>query len=62
MGDKRCGKTNLINKMLDISIDPNAIKETVALEYRFCQKKLDDQKIRVNFYELGGGKNLSNML
>lgn len=62
MGDKKCGKTNLINKLLDIQIQNDVIKETVALEYRFGSKKLDEQKIRVNCYELGGGKILSNML
>ena len=62
MGDKKCGKTSLINKLLDIQIQNDVIKETVALEYRFGSKKLDEQKIRVNCYELGGGKILSNML
>jgi len=34
----------------------------VALAYNFGTKKKDDLKIRVNCYELGGGRILSNML
>lgn len=62
MGDKKTGKTSLINKLFEIQTAGDVIKETVALEYRNGSRKLDDQKIKVNCYELGGGRILSNIL
>lgn len=59
VGDKGSGKTNLITKLLDLKMD---IKSTVALDFMFGNKKRDDDKVRVNTYELGGGRVLSNML
>ena len=39
-----------------------SIKETVALDFKYGNKKRDEKKIKVNTYELGGGRVLSNML
>jgi hypothetical protein len=49
----------LVTKLLDLKMD---IKSTVALDFMFGNKKRDEEKVRVNTYELGGGRVLSNML
>jgi len=53
VGDKKSGKTSLILKYLNIA--SSDIKETVALDFRFATKKLDELTVRVSAYELGGG-------
>lgn len=60
VGDKKCGKTNLIMKLLEIQA--NDIKETIALDFKYADKQKEDKKIRVNTYEIGGGRQLSNLL
>ena len=37
-------------------------KETVALDMKYGTKKLDDKKVRLTSYELGGGRTLSPLL
>ena len=39
-----------------------APKETIALDFQYANKTHEDMKIRVNTYELGGGRVLSNLL
>lgn len=63
VGDKQCGKTSLIFKMLDIQLaGGEQVKETIALDYRYANKTYEDWKVRVNTYELGGGRTLSSLL
>ena len=63
VGDKRSGKTNLILKYLNIQMaGHDSIKETMALEFKYATKKLDELTVRVSAYELGGGQILSNLL
>jgi hypothetical protein len=38
------------------------IKETTALDLKFGNKKREEQKARIQSYELGGGRVLSNLL
>ena len=38
------------------------IKETIALDFKFGVKTFEDWKQKVNTYELGGGRVLSNLL
>jgi hypothetical protein len=39
-----------------------SIKETVALDFKYGSKKIDDKKVRLHSYELGGGRIQANML
>jgi hypothetical protein len=36
--------------------------ETTALDFKFGTKLRDDKKVKLNVYELGGGRVLSNLL
>ena len=48
VGDKKSGKSNLILKFLDIQMSSSeAIKETVALDFKYGVKKMDDKKTRI---------------
>ena len=38
------------------------VKETTALDFRFGNKKREEQKARIQSYELGGGRVLASML
>lgn len=50
-------------KFLDIQMSSSEdIKETAALDFKFGTKKRDEQKARIQSYELGGGRVLANML
>jgi len=63
VGDKQVGKSSLINKVLDIQLSQNsAPKETIGLDYKFAAKSHEEWKTKVNTYELGGGRILSNLL
>lgn len=61
VGDKKVGKTSLVNKLLDIDAGAQ-IKETVALDYKHASKNYEDWKVRINTYELGGGRTLADLL
>ena len=50
----------MIVKLLDLK--PDNIKPTVALDFMFGNKKREEEKVRLNTYELGGGRVLVNML
>ena len=63
VGDKQCGKSSLIHKLLDIQLNSSeSIKETVALDFKYANKTHEDWKTRVHSYELGGGRVLANLL
>ena len=38
------------------------MKETTALDFRYGIKVKDEKKQKINIYELGGGRTLSNLL
>lgn len=61
MGEKGSGKTNLIAKYLDESTSEET-KATVALDFKHGTKQRDEKKVKVNVYELGGGRNNAHML
>jgi len=61
VGDKQSGKSSLILKYLNIQTHDNS-SETVALDFKYATKKLDDLTVKVNSYELGGGQILASML
>jgi len=62
-GDKKVGKSSLINKLLGIQVNSqDQIKEKVALQYKFGNSTFEDYKTKVITYELGGGRVLSNLL
>jgi len=43
VGDKQCGKTSLIAKLLDEPVK-DEMKETTALDFRFGTKTVSDEK------------------
>jgi len=48
VGDKKSGKSNLILKLLDIQMsNSESVKETVALDFKYGVKKMDDKKVRI---------------
>jgi hypothetical protein len=51
----------LIAKILGESIKEE-MPPTTALEFKSCSKQRDDKQVKVNVYELGGGRVLSNLL
>ena len=61
LGEKRCGKTSLIQKFFDETPKEDPAP-TVALEYRYAAKHVQDKKVTVNAYELGGGRMISSMI
>jgi hypothetical protein len=49
--------------MLEIQLaSAEDVKETTALDLKFGTKKRDEQKARIQCYELGGGRVLANLL
>ena len=61
LGEKRCGKTSLIQKFFDENPKED-LPETTALDFKYTVKSKDERKVTVNVYELGGGRIISNML
>lgn len=61
VGEKRSGKTSLIQKFFD-ETPKDDVPPTTALEFQYCHKIKDDKKVTVNAYELGGGRVLASML
>ena len=62
VGEKKSGKSSLITKFLDQQVK-DELPETTAMEFRSSEKKnKDDKKVKVNCYELGGGRAFSNLL
>ena len=52
VGEKKTGKTSLIQKFLDEPIKDD-MKATTALEFKCGVRIKEDKKQKVNFYELG---------
>jgi GTPase SAR1 family protein len=61
VGEKRAGKTSLIQKFFD-ETPKDDVPPTTALEFQYCYKMKEDKKVTVNAYELGGGRVLASML
>ena len=62
VGEKKSGKSSLITKFLEQQVK-DEIPETTAMEYRSGTKmSKDDKRVKVNCYELGGGRSFANLL
>ena len=61
LGEKKSGKSSLIAKFLDEPVKEE-MPETTALDFKYGTKLREDKKVKVNVYELGGGRVLANML
>ena len=62
VGEKKSGKSSLIAKFLEQQVKEE-MTETTAMYYTSGIKiNKDFQKVRLNIYELGGGRNFSNLL
>ena len=61
MGEKGVGKSSLVAKFLDENV-ADQIEVTTALDFKYGTKMKEEKKIKVNVYELGGGRTLSHML
>lgn len=61
MGEKGVGKSSLISKFLDENV-AEQMEVTTALDFKYGYKQKEEKKVKVNVYELGGGRILSHML
>lgn len=63
-GDRQVGKSSLISAYIDEGGAGSAPKETLALDFKTGEKSsgMGDDKINVNCYEVGGGRELSSLL
>ena len=59
VGDKKTGKSNLINKLLNKHPEE---KETIALDFKSGEQTKDEVTVKINTYEIGGGRTLANLL
>lgn len=59
VGDKKSGKSSLINRLLNKQMDE---RETIALDFKSGTQSRDDLEVKVNTYEIGGGRTLANLL
>lgn len=59
VGDKRAGKSTLIGKLLNKTFDE---RETIALDFKSGTQSRDDLEVKINTYEIGGGRSLTNLL
>ncbi|XP_054162381.1 cytoplasmic dynein 2 light intermediate chain 1-like [Oppia nitens] len=61
IGSKRGGKTSHIYRFIDKTDVP---KPTIALEYMFCRKHINNEtnKVICNIWELGGGVMFTNLI
>lgn len=60
VGEKQSGKSSLISKFLDEQVK-DEMAETTALEFKSGFKLYNDRKLKINTYELGGGRNFANL-
>lgn len=61
LGDKGSGKSSLIAKLFGETAKEE-IPETTALDFKFTVKQREDKSVKLNVYELGGGRVLANLL
>lgn len=61
VGEKRSGKSSLAAKFLETPLKDD-MEVTTALDFQYGTKVREDKKVKVNVYELGGGRILANML
>lgn len=61
VGEKGVGKSSLIAKYLDESVG-DEMPATTALDFKHGLKEREERKVKVNVYELGGGRNQAHML
>jgi septin family protein len=61
VGEKGSGKSTLIAKMLAENVKEEMVT-TTALEFKSGTKTREDRTVKLNIYELGGGRVLSNLL
>lgn len=61
VGEKESGKTTLISSIVGEETKGD-YKPTVALNYKFGRKRVESKKEVGNFYELGGGRFLSDLV
>jgi len=61
LGEKSSGKTTLINLLKGAQKDEGP-KATYAMEYSFVKRTTNNRKEVVHFYELGGGKELAELV
>jgi GTPase SAR1 family protein len=61
LGDPKSGKSSLISKFLEMGVKED-MPETFALKYMSGTKEKDRQKVKVSFYELGGGHTYADLL
>jgi len=61
LGEKSCGKSTLIN-LLKGAQKEEVPKATYAMEYSFVKRTTNNRKEVVHFYELGGGKELAELV
>lgn len=59
VGDKKSGKSSLVNKLVNKQMDE---RETIALDFKSGTLSRDDFDVRINTYEIGGGRSLTNLL
>ena len=63
VGEKKSGKSSMITKFLEQQVKED-MPETTAMNYSSGIKlsSKDDKKVKVNVYELGGGRSFANLL
>ena len=62
VGEKKSGKSSMITKFLEQQVKEE-MTETTAMNYSSGIKhNKDDKKVKVNVYELGGGRSFANLL
>ena len=63
VGEKKSGKSSMITKFLEQQVKEE-MPETTAMNYSSGIKlsSKDDKKVKVNVYELGGGRSFANLL
>jgi len=61
LGEKSAGKSSLIAKYLDESFG-DEMPPTTALDFKHGLKNREEKRVKVNIYELGGGRTQAHML
>ena len=61
VGEKGSGKSSLAAKLLGETVKEE-MPETTALDFKFGVKNRDEKTVKLNIYEIGGGRVLANLL